>query len=111
MKVRPDLCEKQGIEIVDKPEPELNQNILVLGVGCDCGKKLEAVKMHCTKNGIENITFNCVQDKIDAKDYDGVFLIVCGEHEDFELDSNALKLTCGYLSDTQKVTEDRKSVV
>ena len=106
MKVRPDLCEKQGIKVEESSTPNLSENVLVLGVGEDCDRKIQTVKMHCTKNGLNKIDFKCVtDDKIDASSYDGVFLIVCGDYKNFELKTDALKLSCGYLSDTQKNTE------
>ena len=104
MEVRPDLCEKQGIEVVSKAEPKADANIKVVFAGEDATKKLETVKMHCDKLKIKNADF-VLYENYKKSDCDGVFFVVCSECENIELDTESPKLMCGYLSDTKCNTE------
>ena len=104
MKVRPDLCEKQGIEVVSMQEPKADANIKVVFAGKDATKKLETVKMHCDKTKVKNADF-ILYENYENTDCDGVFFVVCSECENIEISTKSLKLMCGYLSDTKYNTE------
>jgi len=104
MEVRPDLCEKQGIEVVTKHNPKANAKIKVVFYGEDAVKKLETVKMHCDKLKIGNAEFVLYENYVNSET-DGVFFIVCSECENTEIVTNVPMLMCGYLSDTKNVSE------
>ncbi|MBQ2897808.1 MAG: tRNA (guanosine(37)-N1)-methyltransferase TrmD [Clostridia bacterium] len=108
MKMRPDLCEKNGICVIKKPSPKTDAKILVLGLGdADVLKKIQTVKMHCIKNGLKNIDFKYKADidTVNFDDYDGLFAVACSEYQDFEINTHIPKMMCGYQSDTLKIAE------
>ncbi len=104
MEVRPDLCEKQGIEIISKPQPKADANIKVVFAGTDSIKKLETVKMHCDKLKIQNADF-VLYENYEKTDCDGIFLVICSECENIRIDEQIPKQMCGYLSDTKNNAE------
>jgi len=107
MKVRPDLCEKKGIKVITDAAPNTGAKILVAVLGDESAetiKKLENIKMHCDKKELKNVEFITAQNPNDikAEGFDGVFLVVCSEFFEFELNADVPKVMCGYLSDTAK---------
>lgn len=104
MEVRPDLCEKQGIEVVQKPVPKADANIKVVFSGEDATKKLETVKMHCDKLKIKNADF-VLYEKFEDSECDGVFFVACSGCENISFNVKIPSLMCGYLSDTKENAE------
>lgn len=104
MRVRPDLCEKQGIEVATYPHAEANSNIKVVFAGEDAIKKLETVKMHCDKMNVRNAEFVLYENFTDCE-CDGIFLVVCSEVESIVINAEIPQFMCGYLSDTKNNTE------
>lgn len=104
MDVRPDLCEKKGIEVTEKPIPYTNAKIKVLALGNnEATKKLETVKMHCDKKGLRTLDFEVLADNqsLNLSGFDGIFVVACSECEQPEIQADIPKLMCGYLSDTK----------
>ena len=104
MEVRPDLCEKLGMNIAIKNKPEPDANIKVVFFGADATKKLETVKMHCEKLKIRNADF-ILYENLENIDCDGLFFVACSECENIKNDLKIPKIMCGYLSDTKNDAE------
>ena len=106
MEIRPDLCEKKGIEVVDKIKPVANAKIKVLFAGNEkYTKELEKVMMHTEKLGIKNAEFGVYDNSSHCTDCDGVFVVVCSQIEKLTIKNDVPKIMCGYLSDTKYNTE------